>query len=71
MNDALTIERLYDLRLGAMAEAFAEEAIHGSLARASSEGIAQSLRSELEKAVDDEDYEKAAAIRDKLKELES
>ena len=26
MNDALTIERLYDLRLGAMAEAFAEEA---------------------------------------------
>ena len=55
----------------ALGEAFAEEAIHGSLARASSEGIAQSLRSELEKAVDDEDYEKAAAIRDKLKELES
>ena len=26
MNDALTIERLYDLRLGAMAEAFSEEA---------------------------------------------
>ena len=26
MNDAVTIERLYDLRLGAMAEAFAEEA---------------------------------------------
>jgi len=26
MNDALTIERLYDLRLGPMAEAFAEEA---------------------------------------------
>jgi len=26
MNDAQTIERLYDLRLGAMAEAFAEEA---------------------------------------------
>ena len=25
MNDALTIERLYDLRLGAMAEAFSEE----------------------------------------------
>ena len=25
MNDALTIERLYDLRLGPMAEAFAEE----------------------------------------------
>ena len=24
MNDALTIERLYDLRLGAMAEAFAK-----------------------------------------------
>jgi bifunctional DNase/RNase len=55
----------------AMGEAFTEEAITGSLARASSESIAQSLRSELEKAVDDEDYEKAAAIRDKLKELES
>ena len=27
MNDALTIERLYDLRLGAMAEAFSEEEI--------------------------------------------
>jgi hypothetical protein len=26
MNDALTIERLYDLRLGPMAEAFSEEA---------------------------------------------
>ena len=25
MNDTLTIERLYDLRLGPMAEAFAEE----------------------------------------------
>jgi bifunctional DNase/RNase len=55
----------------AMGEGFAEEAVPGSLARASSEAIAQSLRTELEKAVDDEDYEKAAAIRDKLKELES
>jgi uncharacterized protein len=43
----------------------------GSLALASNEGVAMNLRTELEKAVADEDYERAAAIRDKLKELES
>jgi hypothetical protein len=42
----------------------------GPLALASSESFAMNLRSELEKAVADEDYERAAAIRDKLKELE-
>jgi uncharacterized protein len=42
----------------------------GAIATASSEGVAMNLRSELEKAVADEDYERAAAIRDKLKELE-
>jgi uncharacterized protein len=48
----------------------ADKAPAGPLVRASSEGAATSLRSELEKAVADEDYERAAAIRDKLKELE-
>jgi bifunctional DNase/RNase len=33
-------------------------------------GDAESLRAELEKAVADEDYERAAAIRDRLKDLE-
>jgi uncharacterized protein len=33
-------------------------------------GDAESLRAELERAVAEEDYERAAAIRDKLKELE-
>ncbi len=37
---------------------------------ASSEGEAARLRGELEKAVAEEDYEKAASIRDKLRELE-
>jgi bifunctional DNase/RNase len=45
-------------------------ALGGPLAPAPSEGVAMNLRSELEKAVADEDYERAAAIRDKLKELE-
>jgi uncharacterized protein len=51
-------------------EGAAEGARGASLAVASSEGVAMNLRSELEKAVADEDYERAAAIRDKLKELE-
>lgn len=46
------------------------ETLTGSLVQASSEGAVRSLRSELERAVADEDYERAAAIRDKLKELE-
>jgi len=37
---------------------------------ASSEGEAARLKGELEKAVAEEDYEKAASIRDKLRELE-
>jgi uncharacterized protein len=48
----------------------ADESAGGALAQASSEGVAMNLRSELEKAVADEDYERAAALRDKLKELE-
>jgi uncharacterized protein len=48
----------------------AAETAAGPLARASNEGVAMNLRSELEKAVADEDYERAAALRDKLKELE-
>jgi uncharacterized protein len=51
-------------------ETVPDEVVGGALARASSEGVAMNLRSELEKAVADEDYERAAAIRDKLKELE-
>jgi bifunctional DNase/RNase len=60
--------------LQAETEAAASEAaggpVAGPLVPASSELAAQSLRVELEKAVADEDYERAAAIRDKLKELE-
>lgn len=52
------------------AEPPADNVVGGALARASSEGVAMNLRSELEKAVADEDYERAAALRDKLKELE-
>lgn len=48
----------------------AEGVVSGPLAVASNEGVAMSLRAELEKAVAEEDYERAAAIRDKLKELE-
>lgn len=47
-----------------------EDIVPGPLMRASNEGAVESLRSELEKAVAEEDYERAAAIRDKLKELE-
>jgi bifunctional DNase/RNase len=46
------------------------ETLAGSLVQASSEGAVRNLRTELERAVADEDYERAAAIRDKLKELE-
>jgi uncharacterized protein len=42
----------------------------GSLAPASSAAEVERLKAELEKAVADEEYELAAAIRDKLKELE-
>jgi excinuclease UvrABC helicase subunit UvrB len=38
-------------------------------APASSDKRTERLREELEKAISDEDYERAAAIRDKLKEL--
>jgi uncharacterized protein len=51
-------------------EASAEEAIPGSLVRASNGAELDRLRAELERAVADEDYERAAAIRDKIKELE-
>jgi uncharacterized protein len=40
-------------------------------AAASSDKRVDRLRAELEKAISDEDYERAATIRDKLKELES
>jgi hypothetical protein len=43
----------------------------GPLVPASNESAARELRTELEKAIESEDYERAAAIRDKLKELES
>jgi uncharacterized protein len=45
-------------------------AVPGSLVRASNGVELDRLRSELERAVTDEDYERAAAIRDKIKELE-
>jgi hypothetical protein len=43
----------------------------GLVGPASSEGAIQRLRAELESAVAEENYELAAAIRDKLRELES
>lgn len=42
----------------------------GPPATASSDKRTERLRAELEKAISEEDYERAAAIRDKLKELE-
>jgi bifunctional DNase/RNase len=61
------------LQVDTEAPAHADESadiVPGPLMRASNEGAVESLRSELEKAVAEEDYERAAAIRDKLKELE-
>ena len=43
----------------------------GAIAPASSEGEVARLRAELEAAVVDENYERAAEIRDKLRELEA
>ena len=43
----------------------------GAIAPASSEGEVARLRAELEAAVADENYERAAEIRDKLRELEA
>jgi uncharacterized protein len=51
------------------AEALAPEL--GLVVPASNEGEMERLRAELEVAVAEEDYERAAAIRDKLRELES
>ena len=42
----------------------------GGAARSSGEGELERLRSELERAVADEDYERAAALRDAIRELE-
>jgi bifunctional DNase/RNase len=42
----------------------------GALVSASAEAEIERLRAELERAVAEEDYERAATIRDKLKELE-
>jgi uncharacterized protein len=51
-------------------EAAPGDLVPGSLIRASNAAELDRLRAELERAVTDEDYERAAAIRDKLKELE-
>ncbi len=51
-------------------EALPEDLVPGSLIRASNSSEIDRLRAELERAVADEDYERAAAIRDKIKELE-
>lgn len=54
-------------------EGSAEPRLRGldAIVPASSEGEVGRLRAELETAVAEEDYERAAAIRDKLRELES
>jgi uncharacterized protein len=56
---------------GADAGAEAEAATPGFVVPSSSEGEMKRLRAELETAVAEEDYERAAAIRDKLRELEA
>jgi uncharacterized protein len=66
----ISINLVAGLQVDTVVEAASGEAVSGALAQASSEGVAMNLRSELEKAVADEDYERAAALRDKLKELE-
>jgi uncharacterized protein len=60
--------------LAELAEAAAGEGprlASGPVVPASSEAEIARLREELERAVADEDYERAASIRDKLKELEA
>ena len=51
-------------------ETASDDLVPGSLIRSSSGPELDRLRSELDGAVADEDYERAAAIRDKIKELE-
>jgi len=68
----ISVNLVAGLRLGeGEKESDSSLAESGVIVPASSEGEIERLRAELEGAVAEEDYERAAAIRDKLRELES
>jgi hypothetical protein len=68
----ISVNLVAGLRLGeADSSSASPSSVPDAIVPVSSEGEIGKLRAELETAVAEEDYERAAAIRDKLRELES